>query len=327
MAKGRKKPTGKGKKKKGGGRSTIRSWFWPAVVIGILLQTLVATFVIVVLRPNAIKLPPPVEVSRGSEPPIHYEEKGQGPEVVTLENSGKKHGPPASAVARPADKSISGDLPLVAIVIDDMGYQQKLDEELLLLDLNLTFAFLPHGPLSVHQADRARLLGRDVLLHFPMEAADQKWDPGPGAITLEMSREQIRSTFEDNLRLVPLALGINNHMGSRFTQNHEAMQDFLELVRDRHLFFLDSMTSQSSVGYFLAREMGIKATRRNVFLDNVREQESITEQIRKLLAVAAKHGWAVGIGHPYPQTLAALRGARTEILGRARLVGVSKLVH
>jgi hypothetical protein len=326
LANGRKKASGKNGKRKGGGRSGKRSWFL-VIVIGILLQTLVAAFVIVILRPFEKDLSPPAEGSRGSGPPIHYEENGQGPTVAILDDSSKQKGPRSSSSARPGARTGAGDLPLVAIVIDDMGYQQKLGDDLLALELDLSFAFLPHGPLSVSQAARAKRLGRDVLLHFPMEAADQKWDPGPGAITLDMNREQLRAILDENLRRVPLALGINNHMGSRFTQNHEAMQDFLELVRERHLFFLDSMTSQSSVGYFLAREMGIKTTRRQVFLDNVRDQELITAQIRELLKIARKEGWAVGIGHPYPQTLAALREARADILGRARVVGVAELVH
>jgi len=331
LANGRKKSGGssgsKGKKK-GGRRSGKRTWLWPAIILGILLLTLAATYFVLSPRPVQKKLPPPIQTGRGPEPPIHYEETGQAPDVAILNHSDKKHGsPPSATTARPAEKPAATDLPLVAIVIDDMGYQDKTGEELLDLDLDLTFAFLPHGPHTGQMVAEARQRGRDILLHFPMEAADQKWDPGPGAVTLEMSRAQIRKTFAENLRLVPLAQGINNHMGSRFTQNQEAMRDFLELVRDRRLFFLDSMTSQSSVGYSLAREMGIKTTRRNVFLDNVRERGPIVAQIEKLLTVADKQGWAVGIGHPYPQTLDALRHARSEILRRARLVGVGRLVH
>ena len=331
MANGRKKAGGnrrpKGKKKTGG-RSGKHSWLWPAIVLGILLLTLTAAFVVLVLRPYQNNKASQARVDLGTEPPIHYEEKGQTPEVAILNNSGKKHDvPPSSIPARPENKPSAADLPPIAIVIDDMGYQLKTGEELLDLDLDLTFAFLPHGPHTEQLAARAKKRGRDILLHFPMEPADQKCDPGPGAVTISMSRAQIGKILAENLRLVPLALGINNHMGSRFTQNQEAMQNFLELVRARHLFFLDSMTSQSSVGYFLAREMGVKTTRRNVFLDNVRETGPITEQIEKLLKVADKQGWAVGIGHPYPQTFAALRGARKEILRRVRMVGVSELVH
>ncbi len=327
MANGRKKTTGKKGKKKVGGRAVKRSWVWPAIVVGILLLTLTATFAVVFLRPFEKDLPPKVEVGLGHEPPIQYEESGREPAVATLDNSGKKHGPASLPLVRSDKKGNAGKLPQIAIVIDDMGYQKERGEDLLALDLNLTFAFLPYGPLTGRQAAQARSLGRDVLLHFPMEAADQKWDPGPGTITLNMNREQLRKIFEENLGRVPMALGINNHMGSRFTQNLPSMRDFFELVRKHRLFFLDSMTTQSSLGYSLGREMGIKTTRRQVFLDNVRETGPITGQIRELLKIAGKQGWAVGIGHPYPQTLEALRGARVEILGRARVVGVSKLVH
>lgn len=324
MTKGRKRATGK----RGSRKSKKRSWLWRLIVAGILLQTLVAVVIFVFLRPAGKEPGPPVEVGQGREAPIPYEEDGLVPEVATLDTPGKKHGPgQAEKPAKPRPETGDTSLPMIAIVIDDMGYQQQLGEELLRLRLDLTFAFLPHAPHSGQLADQARRQGRDILLHFPMEAVDQKWDSGPGTVNLDMSRARLRTVFEENLRQVPLAVGINNHMGSRFTQNHEAMRDFLELVAEYRLFFLDSMTSQSSIGFSLAREMGIKTARRQVFLDNVRERGAIVKQIGELLEVARKQGTAVGIGHPYPQTLEALRATRTEIQGRARVVGVSRLVR
>ncbi len=329
MANGRKKSAGKGGKKKGGRRPGRRSWLGPVIVVGILLQTVVAAFVILVLRPAQRPAPPrpPAPVSRNGEPPIHFEEKGGAPAVLLQEGAAKK--PVATRPAEPArpQEGRRDKRPLIALVIDDMGYQQKVDGELLQLNLNLSFAFLPYGPLTPHLSARARRLGHDVLLHFPMEPDDPKWDPGPGAVTLAMDRAQLHRIFDADLARVPAAIGINNHMGSRFTQNEDAMRDFLELVREHHLFFLDSMTSSASIGYPLAQEMGVKTARRHVFLDNVREPAAITAQIRQLLKVARRQGWAVGIGHPYPQTLEALRHDRGEILRQVRMVGISQLVH
>lgn len=122
-------------------------------------------------------------------------------------------------------------------------------------------------------------------------------------------------------------MGINNHMGSRFTRDGRAMGDFMTLVRGSGLFFVDSLTSPASVGYSLAREMGVKTGRRQVFLDNVREEAQITAQLHQLLAIAERQGGAIGIGHPYPQTLAALRAASPEIRARARMVAVGQLVQ
>ncbi|HER63611.1 MAG TPA: divergent polysaccharide deacetylase family protein, partial [Desulfobacteraceae bacterium] len=91
------------------------------------------------------------------------------------------------------------ELPRIAIIIDDMGHHQQVGEELLDLDMNLTFSFLPHAPFTSGQAERARQLGRDILLHMPMEPRDPRWDPGPGALYLDATVESIVLAVEDNL--------------------------------------------------------------------------------------------------------------------------------
>lgn len=317
----------KGGKNRGGGRSGKGRFLRILLILGLLATTLVAAFVLLILRPYENR-PPTTDRSGKIKPPaIHYEEGGGPPNPPMSAATGRKGGAAGKTPPTAGPERGDRELPWLAIVIDDMGYQQKLDEELLQLNLNLSFAFLPHGPHTLEQAEQARRLGREVLLHLPMEPSDRRWDPGPGALTLAMPAAERAAVFARDLAMVPRAVGINNHMGSRFTGDREAMGEFLALVRDRQLFFLDSVTTADSLGYSLAREMGVKTGRRQIFLDNVREQAEITGQIRELLAVADRQGWAVGIGHPYPQTLEALRAARPEILSRARLVGVSHLVH
>lgn len=309
-------------KRKGGSSSGKGGIFRMLLILGLLVVTLSAAFVLLILRPYENQpLTPTAKTAKNKAPVLHHE--GGGP----AEAPGKKAAATGKAPPMQGPERNDRGLPLLAIVIDDMGYQQRLDEKLLHLKLNLSFAFLPYGPHTTEQAELAKYLGREVLLHLPMEPTDPRWDPGPGALTLAMSSAERAEVFAEDLARVAPAVGINNHMGSRFTSNPAAMQDFLALVRDRNLFFLDSLTSQDSLGYTLAREMGVKTCRRQVFLDNVRNQAGIIGQIRELLAAAERQGWAVGIGHPYPETLEALRVAGPEILGRVELVGVSRLAH
>lgn len=221
----------------------------------------------------------------------------------------------------------NGPRPKVAIIIDDMGYQRGTGNALLDLDLDLTFSFLPHGPFTTELAQRARDLGRGVLVHMPMEARDPAWDPGPGTLYLADSPEvRLRNTEED-LDQVPYAIGVNNHMGSRFTESRDAMQQFLELVKERNLFFVDSETSSRSIAMETARSMGIKTARRNVFLDNVKTREDICHQIRLLVRKAEKRGWAIGIGHPNEETLQALLHCREMLLQEVVIVNVRELVE
>jgi hypothetical protein len=142
-----------------------------------------------------------------------------------------------------------------------------------------------------------------------------------------MDPETVRRVLLQDLQAVPNAIGINNHMGSRFTASSQAMRILLTLVRERDLFFLDSVTASQSVGYDLAQEMGIKAARRTVFLDNDQNPDKIRAQLDLLVRLAGEHGQAVGIGHPYPATVEALRKYQSQLRSRTEMVGLSRLVH
>ncbi len=217
--------------------------------------------------------------------------------------------------------------PTVAIVIDDMGYRQKEGSALLDLDLALSFAFLPHGPHTPDLARRAQSLGRDILLHLPLQASDPRWDPGPGTLTLAMDETVLLADLDDLLAMVPMAIGVNNHMGSRFTEDSRAMGVLLAEIGRRRLFFLDSVTSSQSVGYDLARQLTVPTVRRNVFLDNEQDRLRIIAQLENLVAHAEKQGTAVGIGHPHAETLLALREFGDRFRDRVTLVGIGSLAH
>jgi hypothetical protein len=137
----------------------------------------------------------------------------------------------------------------------------------------------------------------------------------------------MKTLFRQDMQAVPKAIGINNHMGSRFTADHQAMRTLLSLVRTHNLFFLDSVTASNSVAYDFAREMGIQAERRTVFLDNDQNPDKIRAQLDLLVKLAGEHGQAVGIGHPYPATVEALRRYQTQLRTRAEMVGIHRLVH
>ncbi|OGR00057.1 MAG: hypothetical protein A2505_05380 [Deltaproteobacteria bacterium RIFOXYD12_FULL_55_16] len=300
-----KKPARKGAGKKTGQRLGLFALFL------FVAATLVAGLYFMVLYPDApAKIPAPQLSGQAQKTPLPQTGEALPPKVP----------PPAAAQSK-------AGRPLLAIIIDDMGYQQNTGQALLALDLPLSFAFLPFTPFSVELQKEAQARGRDILLHLPLEPIDPKWNPGPGALTIAMNPETMKSIFQEDLRAVPKAIGVSNHMGSRFTAHSQAMRTLLSLVRARGLFFLDSVTSAETVAGDLAREMGVKTERRTVFLDNDQEPEKILIQLNLLVQLADKHGQAVGIGHPYPATLEALRRYQTELHTRTEMVGVSRLVH
>ncbi|MBF0341309.1 MAG: divergent polysaccharide deacetylase family protein [Magnetococcales bacterium] len=212
--------------------------------------------------------------------------------------------PPSSTPSQPRSGA-----PRVAVVIDDLGYNGPVSMAIARLPEAITLAILPDGDFSRRVAHIGKETRKEVILHQPMEPMGYpRIKPGPHALLSGMGREEIRATLIRNLDQFPEAIGINNHMGSRLTQNREAMDVVMELLKERGLFFLDSRTSQTSVGYARARASGIPAARRDVFLDNVQRVAAIEARLAELEHVARVTGRAVGIGHPYNETLIALRG-------------------
>ncbi|MDA2917259.1 divergent polysaccharide deacetylase family protein, partial [Nitrospinae bacterium AH_259_B05_G02_I21] len=215
--------------------------------------------------------------------------------------------PPAPTVTTPEPAASDG--PRVAIVIDDLGANLRAAKSLLAIPQPLTFAVLPKLTHSREIAEEAAAAGHDVLLHLPMEPLDYPAkNPGPGALLSSMTPEAMSEVLRDNLASVPHAVGVNNHMGSRLTQDEETMRLVLTTLNERRLFFLDSYTTPRSVVSQVARELGMPTASRHVFLDHEPGDPAyVAAQMERLAAVAQKHGAAIGIGHPRPSTIAALK--------------------
>lgn len=316
-----KKPSRKGAKKKAARRLGLFCLFL------FVAATMVAGFYFMFLYPGQQHGPPlPVLSDQSKNKPLPQATEPL-PAPLYEEPALPHQAPPIAPRPKKAEKRPLPGRPLVAIVIDDMGYRQNTGKALLALDLPLSFAFLPFTPFSEELQQEAQARGRDILLHLPLEPMDPKAHPGPGALTTAMDPEAMKARFHEDLQAVPKAIGLNNHMGSRFTANPQAMRTLMAMVRTRGLFFLDSVTAADSVGYDLAHEMGVKAERRTVFLDNDQNPDKIMAQLDLLVRLAGEHGQAIGIGHPYPATLEALRQYQSQLRTRAEMVGVSRLVH
>lgn len=217
--------------------------------------------------------------------------------------------------------------PRAAIVIDDMGYQAETGRALIALDLPLSFAFLPFVPHTAELQKAAQARGREILLHLPLEPTEPRHDSGPGTLVVAMPPAVMATAFAADLSQVPKALGVNNHMGSRFTADQGAMRTLMAMVRERDLFFLDSLTTPDSVVGKIAGEFGVRTARRAIFLDNEQEQGKVADQIELFLERARAQGQAVAIAHPYPATLEVLRRYQARLRTEVELVGVSRLVR
>lgn len=210
--------------------------------------------------------------------------------------------------APPSPLEPAGERPKLAIIIDDLGRDVETARALAVMDLELTFSVLPGTENASRVATLAHRYQREVLVHIPMEPLSYPaTNPGRDALLVGMSPEEIHRRFHGFLERVPYAVGGNNHMGSRFTENRPGMAAVLQVMKGEGLFFVDSRTSAHSVAFDEARRAGLPAAGRDVFLDNVQDVEAIVVEIRKLVRLAKAQGTAVGICHPHPETLEALR--------------------
>jgi hypothetical protein len=196
----------------------------------------------------------------------------------------------------------------VAIIVDDLGIDLPAAQALLALDLPLTMSVLPEERHSRQVAELAHARGREVLLHIPMEPESYpRNDPGRQALLLGLSQEEIRLRLRSHFRKVPYAVGGNNHMGSRFTRYRDGMRTVMQVLREEKRFFVDSRTSPHSVALVEARRAGVPVACRDLFLDNRRDVEAIGRELRKLVRMGRDRKRSVGICHPYPETVQALR--------------------
>lgn len=193
--------------------------------------------------------------------------------------------------------------PRISIIIDDLGDQFARDWRAVRLPGAVTLAFLPYSPHSRELAGRAHRLGKDVMLHLPMESIERH-ALGPGAITLDMSESEVMRAVAGALASVPHAAGINNHMGSLLTRNPEHMLWLMgELKRRGNLFFIDSRTTSRTVALRLAQENQVPALGRDVFLDDDPSPAAVKHEFQRLIKLARQRGYAIAIGHPHPSTL------------------------
>jgi len=218
--------------------------------------------------------------------------------------------------------------PKVGIIIDDLGYDRSLANAFIELDIPLTLSVLPFTPNSRAVAQRARQEGREAMLHLPMEPINYpSVNPGDGVLLLSMDEKTIQEVLEDDLTQTPFIVGVNNHMGSRFTESEEKITIVLKELKKRNLYFVDSRTTSGTVAFKTAQKMAMKAAKRDIFLDNDLSEHALKIQMERLLSLAKHRGQAIGIGHPHQETLNLLRKYQPSFAHEIEVVPVSSLVN
>lgn len=215
----------------------------------------------------------------------------------------------------------------IAIVLDDWGYNLNNVEALKEIKEPLTLAILPRRAYSATIAGIAKEIGKEAILHLPLQPQhEKKYRFEPDTILITMTRQEVLKIMEADIKNLLGIKGVSNHMGSLATENEPLMKIIFAELKKRKLYFLDSYTAKT-VCKNLAGSAGLAYARRQVFLDNKNDAQYIRGQLELLARIARQSGYAIGIGHDRPKTLEVLSRAMIELKKRGfKFVYVSELV-
>jgi polysaccharide deacetylase 2 family uncharacterized protein YibQ len=251
------------------------------------------------------------------------------PDAVPPSQKKQSDYPPAT-VLPDAEKSGGNESGFgrLAIIIDDMGNSMSEARSLISINVPLTFAIIPGQRVDTEVAAYAAAHRVETMIHIPMQS--KGWPARrleENGLLVAMDENEIQERVSGFVVKFPGAVGVNNHMGSEFTEHEDKMAAALQVLKKSNLFFVDSVTSPGSVGRDVAHRLGLRSARRNVFLDNEQNRSYIIGQLDQAVRLAKKNGSAIAIGHPHPATIAALASALPGLPSRGiTLVTASQLV-
>lgn len=215
----------------------------------------------------------------------------------------------------------------IAIVIDDWGYNMNNIELLDSINIPLTISILPGLVNSTRIAKNQHSnKNRQVILHMPMEPEDKSIRLEKNTVFTTMDNDKILTLLRASLKTVPYAKGLSNHMGSKATQDEELVRAVMKELKQRRLYFLDSLATPDTVCQQEAADLKLKFAKRDIFLDNVADKNYISSQLDKLIRLARRKGFAVGVGHDRTLTLEVIREKTQQLKGEdIEFVFVSEL--
>jgi len=216
----------------------------------------------------------------------------------------------------------------IAIVFDDLGIDLSRSSRAIKLKSPLTLSFITYAPKLKSQTNKALDAGHELWMHMPMEPQSQNIDPGPNVLLTGLPKEELQAAIRWNLEQFNDYVGINNHMGSRFTSDLDSVRIFMKELKKRNLMFLDSRTSSQSVAQSAAIEAKVPFIARNIFIDHHDQTREIKKSLAQVERLAERNGYAVAIGHPRDKTLKEVESWLNTFEKKGlQLVPLSKLIN
>ena len=196
----------------------------------------------------------------------------------------------------------------LVILIDDVSTKAQKDK-ILNIGYTVNMAFLPPTKTHKDSASIAQNLPF-YMIHFPMQASSAFKGEEINTLKITDSYETIEKRVKQLRDWYPNAIYTNNHTGSVFTENEEAVDKLFRALKKYNFIFVDSRTSAKSVIKKYAKKYDMPYIVRNTFIDNDRDYKSIQTQLIKAIEIAKKQGYAIAIGHPHDITLKVLKESK-----------------
>jgi polysaccharide deacetylase 2 family uncharacterized protein YibQ len=190
----------------------------------------------------------------------------------------------------------------IALIIDDLGNQYETGMEAIDIPWISTVAVMPGRPFSKELAEYAHARDKEVIIHAPMSNTTN-FPLGALGLDRAEGKLQLLSNLRQAIASVPYAVGLSNHMGSRLTQDREAMGWVMSELKKAGFYFFDSRTIATTIAWEEARDAGIPWSMRQIFLDHYQTPEFIEGQWQKAVEHARAGENVTVICHPYAETI------------------------
>lgn len=218
-------------------------------------------------------------------------------------------------------KDLNTKKPKIVIIIDDIATKSQLNE-VLNTGLKLTPSVFP---ISNKNKEMKRAVNNldFFMVHLPLEA--KKYKDELDTLSIKDSTNRIREKIEEIKSSLPNVKYINNHTGSKFTEDRNSMDRLLSILEENNIDFLDSKTTTKSAIEEISKSTNKYFLQRDIFIDNELSIESINKQVKNGIEIAKERGYAILIGHPHKQTFKVLKNAKKNILREVDIIYVDEL--
>ena len=214
------------------------------------------------------------------------------------------------------NSSVKGRAKLVLIIDDVATFEHA--SMVKSIGLKITPSIFPATKTHPDTPNIARTF-EFYMIHLPMQA--KHFDsPEIGTLTINESFESMLEKIKKIRKDFPRAKYTNNHTGSRFTSDYDAMDKAYRALIEQGFIFVDSKTIAQTAVARAAKKYNQPYISRDIFLDDDPSASAVRRELVAAVNLAKKRGYAIAIGHPKKNTIAVIKASKNNILKDVEVV-------